>query len=156
METLLDETPPLERLFEVALGVQDKRRAARDVSGARVAAELMLTILPAIQDAAVLTEVRRCKGDASVYTIALPTKLRTLAEIIMAGVDFRAAQLRSPATKLVFPEGEASLPEPPESGRDADGKQFARDWRAHLVARLSHKNLVLIFNKLQDESIVEG
>lgn len=133
VEMLLHETPSLERLFEVVLAVQDKRRAARDVSGARVAAELMLTILPAIQEAPVLSEVRRCKGDVSVCPIPLPTKLRTLAEIIMAGADLRAARLRTPATKLQFPEGEASLPEPPESGRDADGKQFARDWRSHLV-----------------------
>ena len=45
----------------------------------------------------------------------------------------RAARLRPLATKYADPEGVASLPEPPESGRDADGKQFARDWRAHLV-----------------------
>ncbi len=133
VETLLNETPSLERLFDMAIGVQDRRRAKGDRPGVRVTAELMLTILPVIQDAAVLSEVHRCKGDASICTIALRTKLSTLAEIIMAGVDRRAAQLRPPATKLVFPEGVASLPEPPESGRDADGKQFARDWRAHLV-----------------------
>ncbi len=133
VETLLNQTPALEQLFEMALNVQFRRRAASDMAGAQVAAELMLTILPAIQDAVVLADVRRCKGDAAVCTIALPTKLRTLAEIIMAGVDLRAARLRPPATNLVFPEGEASLPEPPESGRDADGKQFSRDWRVHLV-----------------------
>ena len=133
VETLLNQTPSLEQLFEMALNAQFRRRVARDMAGAKVAAELMLTILPAIQDAAVLADVRRCKGDAAVCTIALPTKLRTLAEIIMAGVDLRAARLRPPATNLVFPEGEASLPEPPESGRDADGKQFSRDWRVHLV-----------------------
>ncbi len=133
VQMLLDETPSLERLFEIALGVQDRRRAAGDVTGSRVAVELMLAILPAIQNAAVLTKVRRDMGDPSVCPIALPTKLRTLAEIIMAGVDLRTARLRPLATKLVFPEGEASLPEPPEFGRDAEGKQFARDWRAHLM-----------------------
>ncbi len=133
VETLLDETPSLERLFEIALDVQDRRREARDIAGARVVADLMLTILPAIQNAAVVAKVHQENADASVCPIALPTKLKTLAEIIMAGVDQRAAQLRSPKTKLVFPEGEASLPEPPESGRDADGKQFSRDWHTHLI-----------------------
>ena len=51
----------------------------------------------------------------------------------MAAADRRAASLRPPATQQAVPEGEASLPEPPESGRDADGKQFSRDWRIHLL-----------------------
>jgi hypothetical protein len=51
----------------------------------------------------------------------------------MAGADRRAAKLHPPATKRKFPEGYANLPEPPESGRDADGEQFKRDWRAHLI-----------------------
>ncbi|MEI2783185.1 MAG: hypothetical protein V9H25_18875 [Candidatus Competibacter sp.] len=133
IEALLNETPPLERLFELGLSIQEKRRTEKDRAGARVAANLILTILPAIHEAAAVSEVRRCKGDASVRILALPTKLKTLAEIIMAGADRRVARLRSPATRLVFPEGEACLPEPPESGRDADGKQFVRDWRAHLL-----------------------
>lgn len=133
VERLLVEKLPLERLFELALSVRDKRRGKKDKVGAQVAQELMLTILPAIHDAAVVSDVRRRKSDSSVCPLALPTKLRTLAEIIMAAADRRAAWLRPPATRLVFPEGEACLPEPPESGRDADGKQFARDWRAHLL-----------------------
>jgi len=133
VERLLVEKLPLERLFELALSVRDKRRGRKDTVGAQIAQDLMLTILPAIHDAAVVADVRRHKGDYSVCPLALPTKLRTLAEIIMAGADRRAARLRSPATRLVFPEGEACLPEPPECGRDADGKQFARDWRAHLL-----------------------
>ena len=131
---LLEHTPPLERLFSLALEVQEKRRRARDRAGMRAAAALMLTILPAIHNAAVVANVRRDKCHAAIPMIALPTKLRTLAEIIMAGADLRAAKLRPPATRLVFPEGEASLPEPPESGRDADGEQFKRDWRADLIA----------------------
>jgi hypothetical protein len=133
VELLLTQTPPLERLFELALLVQAKRRGLKDRVGARVAVDLMLTILPAIHDAAVVTEVRQCRGDVSICPLALPTKLRTLAEIIMAGADRRAASLRPPATKLADPEGVASLPEPPESGRDPDSKQFSRDWRIHLL-----------------------
>ena len=133
VERLLVEKLPLERLFALALSVRDQRRGKKDKVGAQVAQDLMLTILPAIHHAATVSEVRQCKGDVSVRILALPTKLKTLAEIIMAGADRRAALLRPPATRLVFPEGEACLPEPPESGRDADGKQFARDWRAHLL-----------------------
>lgn len=136
VERLLRETPPLERLFELSLVVQERRRGLKDKVGARVAADLVLVILPAIHNAAVVAEARRLRSDPSVCPLSLPTKLRTLAEIIMAGADRRTAAFLAPATKLVFPEGEASLPEPPECGRDADGKQFARDWRAHLIETL--------------------
>ncbi len=133
IERLLVEKLPLERLFELALSVRDKRRGKKDTVGAQVAQDLMLTILPAIHDAAVVADVRRHKGDHSVCPLALPTKLRTLAEIIMAAADRRAASLRPQPSKHADPEGVASLPEPPESGRDPDGKQFSRDWRIHLL-----------------------
>jgi len=133
VELLLTETPPLERLFELALSIKEHRRAKQDRSGAQVMTDLVLTILPAIHDAALVADVRRRRHIVSEHMIALPTKLGTLAEIIMAGADRRAASLRPPATNLKFPEGLASLPEPPESGRDADGKQFTRDWQNHLL-----------------------
>ncbi|MCP5197411.1 MAG: hypothetical protein H6974_11605 [Gammaproteobacteria bacterium] len=133
VERLLIETPPLERLFELALSVQRKRRDQRDQSGAHVVQNLILTILPAIHDAVVVSEVRRCKSDRSVCPLALPTKLRTLAEIIMAGADRRAALLRTQVSKQADPEGLTSLPGPPESGRDPDGQRFSRDWRTHLL-----------------------
>ena len=133
IERLLVEKLPLERLFELALSVRDKRRGRKDTVGAQIAQDLMLTILPAIHDAAVVSDVRRRKSDSSVCPLALPTKLRTLAEIIMAAADRRSASLRPQPSKHADPEGVASLPEPPESGRDPDGKQFSRDWRIHLL-----------------------
>lgn len=133
IERLLVEKLPLERLFELALSVQRRRRGNQDRAGGQVAQDLMLTILPAIHDAAVVSDVRRRKSDRSVCPLPLPTKLRTLAEIIMAGADHRAASLRPQQSRQADPEGVASLPEPPESGRDPDGKQFSRDWRIHLL-----------------------
>lgn len=126
---------PLERLFDLALRVQEKRRGLGDRAGTGVAVDLTLTILPAIHDAAVVSDVRWRKGDANESIISLRAELRTLAEIIMAGADRRAARLRPPPPRVkgYFPAGELSLPEPPESGRDADGKQFMEDWRKHLI-----------------------
>lgn len=132
VDLLFDQT--LERLFELTLSVQEKRRDLKDRVGAGVAVELILAILPAIHDAAIVSDVRRRKGDANESIISLPTELRTLAEIIMAGADRRVALLRPPPkVKGYFPAGELSLPEPPDSGRDADGKQFLRDWCKHLM-----------------------
>ncbi len=133
VEELLNQTP--EWLFEQALSLQEARRDKKDRVGAGVAADLMLTILPAIHDAGVVSDVRRRKGDVTEPVIALPTELGTLAEIIMAGADHREALLRPVQAEGYFPDGEPSLAPPPESGRDedADGKQFSRDLFTHLV-----------------------
>jgi hypothetical protein len=131
VERLLTET--LERLFELALLVQERRRGKKDRAGMRVAVDLTLAILPAIYEVAVVSNVRRCKGDAEVPIIALPTKLDTLAEIIMAGADRRVAELLPMRSEDYFPEGKYNLPEPLESGRDADGRQFSCNWRDNLI-----------------------
>jgi len=133
VRTLLHETPPLDKLFSLAVEVQDRRRAAKDRAGARVAADLILTILPAIYQAADVARLRREKCDGSLCILEVPARLSTLAEILMAAADARPAAYWPPATELDLPEGVAHLPEPPERGRDPDNKQIARDFRQALI-----------------------
>ncbi|MDN5850577.1 MAG: hypothetical protein L0H63_13225 [Nitrococcus sp.] len=132
VDALLERPPALERLGALARKIQQQRQSAGDRDGAEVAADLMLALLPAIQDAGVVTGIRADKGSAAVHMIPLPAKLKMVAEIIMAGADRRAAKLRLPTAWNDYPEGEASLPAPPESGRDPNGEQYKRDWRTHL------------------------
>jgi len=141
VERLLGET--LERLFDLALSVQEKRRLLKDQAGAGVAVDLTLAVLPAVHDAAVVSDVRRRKGAAGESIVSLPAESRTLAEIIMAGADRRAARFRLPLPREGhFPAGEYDLPDPPEPGRDAAGKRVIDDWRDHLVT---------VFGKDSDE-----
>lgn len=134
VDKLLTETLPLEWLSEQALSLQEARRDKKDRIGARVTADLMLILLPAIHDAGVVADVRRRKGDVAEPFIVLPTELRTLAEIIMAGADRCEARLRPVQAEGYFPDGEPSLASL-EFGRDkgADGKQFSSDVFTHLV-----------------------
>ncbi len=133
IEHLLTRTSSPERLFELALMVQEKWRDAKDRAGEQVATDLTLIILPAIHDASLVADIRRRKGDISECIIPLPTSLNTVVEIIMAGTDRRAALLRPVQSEGYFPTGEPSLPQPPESGRDPDGKQFEKDWIEHII-----------------------
>ncbi len=128
---MLVQTP--EQLLTWAVSVQEARRDNKDRDGGRVVKDLMLTLLPAIYDAGVVSDVRRRKGDTAEPVIALPTRLHTLAEIIMAGADRREARLRPPPTEHYFPHGELSLPEPPECGRDPSNNRFTTDWHTHLI-----------------------
>jgi hypothetical protein len=115
------------------LQIQDRLRTAGDTSGARLAADLVLAILPALQQASVIAKVRQERAAVQIPILGIPTKLKTLAEIIMAAADKRPADCLVPATDSQFPEGRYHLPEPPETGRDADGQRFREDWRAALI-----------------------
>lgn len=134
VDYLLDRTPPLEDLFAKVLEIQDRLRTGGDKAGAHLAGDLVLVILPALQQASVIAKVRQDRAAVQVPILAIPTKLKTLAEIIMAAADKRPAECLAPATDSVFPEGRYHLPELPESGRDADGERFREDWRAALIA----------------------
>lgn len=93
------------------------RRLLKDQAGAGVAVDLTLAVLPAVHDAAVVSDVRRRKGAAGESIVPLPAESRTLAEIIMAGADRRAARFRLPLPREGhFPAGEYDLPDPPEPG----------------------------------------
>ncbi|EGV30973.1 hypothetical protein ThidrDRAFT_2337 [Thiorhodococcus drewsii AZ1] len=133
VKRILDETPPLDDLFSLVLDVQGRLRDADDRTGARLAGDLTLAILPVLQEASVVAQVRRDRAAQQVPILALPTKLKTLAEIIMAAADQRPAECLPAATEAQWPEGSCHLPEPPEGGRDADGQRFREDWRAALI-----------------------
>jgi hypothetical protein len=99
-ETLLQTS--LETLFGQALAVQDRRRRAGDLAGAKVAKDLVLALLPAFYDHATVEEVRLGRTAVSPCLLVLPTRLATVAEIIMAGTDRRDARFHSPASRLTL------------------------------------------------------
>ncbi|WP_148040320.1 serine protease [Marichromatium sp. AB31] len=133
VDRLINQTPPLESLFAFLLDIQFRLRAAEKNSDARLARDLVLAILPALWDASVVGRVRRERAMVEIPIVALPTKLTTLAEIIMAAADKRPADCRKSVTDLQWPEGCYHIPEPPEAGRDSDNQYFTRDWRDMLI-----------------------
>ncbi len=97
---------------------------------ARIVAEVLQLILPAIYDHGIIEAVRTRKYDIDAALLELPAGIRTVAEIIMAGVDRRETRFRGDRER--FPEGSYSLPLPPEGGFDADGEAFRQAWHEHL------------------------
>jgi hypothetical protein len=90
-------------------------------------------ILPAIYDFSVVKTVRSHKFDISTALVALPAGIRTVAEIIMAGVDRRQTEYRSNVGDERFPEGRYSLPSMPEMGFDPDGDVLKEAWHTHII-----------------------
>lgn len=132
VEKLLNDTSQ-EDLFRLVFSVQERRLEKRDQAGVKEAEQLLLAVLPAIYDATAVADVCRCQGDAHAIPIGLPTELKTLAEIIMAGADGRAARFWPKPDKDHFPTGIPCLPGPPEYGRDADGNVFKRSFLDNLL-----------------------
>lgn len=132
VEKLLNDTSQ-EDLFHLAYSVQEKRREKRDQAGMKGVEQLLLAVLPAIYNPAFVAGVCRCQGDPHAIPIDLPTELITLAEIIMAGADGRAARFWPKPDKDYFPTGIPCLPAPPECGRDADGNVFEHGFLDNLL-----------------------
>jgi len=101
---------------------------------AKVVVDLIQLLLPAIYDHGVIEAVRTRKYQVDAALIELPAGIRTVAEVIMAGVDRRRTLYREDQER--FPEGVYSLPLPPEGGFDGDGEAFRRAWNEHLINKL--------------------
>ncbi|WP_295443940.1 hypothetical protein [uncultured Thiodictyon sp.] len=86
-------------------------------------------VVPALFDQGV---VLHTKGQQAVSLVRLPAGTRTVAELIMAGVDGRAARFRPRTHEHDQPAGELSLPLHPERGIGADAG-------AALAAHLENK-----------------
>jgi hypothetical protein len=131
---------------------EDKREEARLIS------QLTLLLLPALYDFAVVETVRGDRFNIARAIIQVPAALRTVAEIIMAGVDRRAMQVHYDPHEY-FQRGTQCLPKRPEAGADESGDQSRRDFleqitqlltpefdpefmdnfRAHIVQHFAHK-----------------
>ena len=105
-----------------------------DTSSVSILNEIVQKVLPFLFTPHCVEGVRRCKTDAAVSLVALPAYSRTVAEIVMAGVDRRAICYRplSPDEDWSSLEGAASLPQLPEAGRDHSGQQSEQDFRTQL------------------------
>jgi hypothetical protein len=98
-------------------------------------------VIPAIFDEGVVQAIRTRKSEPWAALVSFPVVTKTVAEIIMAGVDRRRPVLfRSPSQGEVFPEGKLSLPMPPEGGFHDDVEHFQQAWHAHLINKFADKD----------------
>ncbi|MCB1777224.1 MAG: hypothetical protein KDI50_07300 [Candidatus Competibacteraceae bacterium] len=89
-------------------------------------------IVPALYDYGVVRWVGGQYGDGSAALVPLPACTKTVAEIIMAGVDGRATRYRHREDEDDQPEGALSLPHMPEGGIDTDNAEVQAALQRHL------------------------
>lgn len=125
---------PIDQLLTCANKAQNKLKDDRDKN---LICDVVQVVLPCIIDGAhgsAVEYVKNKKNDPAFAVIELPTDLKTVAEIIMAAVDNRAAAFRFGDR---FPEGKWSLPMPPEGGIDTNISVFNKSWDQHLIKKIA-------------------
>jgi hypothetical protein len=118
---------PLDDLFDIALDAQQALIRAGDHGGSDVIARLVQAVLPVQHEQADVEEVRARNRPEPGVLIELHASHKTIAEIVMAGADRRAAAFVHLGDFNEFPQGEGCLARVPEGGRDHRGEQFQRD-----------------------------
>lgn len=83
---------------------------------AAVLVKIAQLIVPALYDYGTVKWVGGQRGGGGAALVPLPAGIKTVAEIIMAGVDGRETRFRPREHEEEPPEGELSLPHPPECG----------------------------------------
>jgi hypothetical protein len=109
----------------------DVERSAELTKAEAALAEAAQLILPALFDLGVVAWARGQGRGPDAALVVVPACLRTVAEIIMAGVDDRPTRYRPRTYDLDNPAGEFSLPTPPEPGLQGVSR-FAEELERHL------------------------
>lgn len=130
-ETILQTE--LQTLFEIALSLKEELSAKADKKGANAVTLLMQTTLPVKHEFSDIYKVGSDNKSDTDGPIQLIASHRTIAEIIMAGVDRRPTLFCEVKQAKEFPTGQGLLAEVGEVGRDADGKQFEHDFKEGLL-----------------------
>lgn len=106
--------------------------AEQNAKAASILVNAVQLIVPVIYDYGVVKWTDRQRASGSVALVPLPVGTKTLAEIIMAGVDGRETQFRYREGETDYPEGKFSLPQMPECGIDPEGAKTREALHDHL------------------------
>jgi len=116
---------------------EDDETAEQRAKAAEIVTKAAQLIVPAVYDYGVVQWTRSQKGSDGIALVPLPAGIKTVAEIIMAGVDGRKTKLRQRKTELDYPEGELSLPQLPECGIDLGGAKAREALQKHLEGKFT-------------------
>ena len=116
---------------------EDDETAEQGTKAAEIVTKAAHLIVPAVYDYGVVQWTRSQKGSDGIALVPLPAGIKTVAEIIMAGVDGRKTKLRQRKTELDYPEGELSLPQLPECGIDLGGAKAREALQKHLEGKFT-------------------
>jgi hypothetical protein len=127
------EVEPFLRIIDTAY----RRVTKGHPQSAEAISEVARLLLPALYDHGVVENVRSACGDVEVALLSVPAHLETIAEIVMAGADRRAAEFCVRRPERSYPKGVLCLPEPPEGGFDEDGTEALQALEKHLHGKFS-------------------
>jgi hypothetical protein len=108
-----------------------KKSGGNSIRDAVVVENVAHHLIPAVFDNAVIHSVHIRITGAQSALVSLPAGTKTVAEIIMAGVDKRPTEFQAPSEKEPFPSGRLCLPLSPEGGMKPQA--FGESMDTHLI-----------------------
>ncbi|MCP4696836.1 MAG: hypothetical protein GY862_08300 [Gammaproteobacteria bacterium] len=131
----------LESPIEQILGALGKAhfnlKQQNDSAGLECIRDLLYILLPSVFDYGSVALVQGEKKGFRYNVLSLPAATKTAAEIIMAGVDMRAAAFKPLKEGEDLPEGIYSLPDPPEGGIQKQGEGYINNFHNHMIKKFT-------------------
>jgi len=121
---------------------QDDKAAEQCLKAAEIITKAAQLIVPTIYDYSVVQWTRSQQDSGGAALVPLPAGIKTVAEIIMAGVDNRETRFRHRQNEDDQPEGELSLPQLPECGIDSSGAEARKALQEHLERKFNPQETV--------------
>jgi hypothetical protein len=98
-------------------------------------------VIPTVFDPGMIKWLQERRTDLAAAFVSLPAATRTVAEIIMAGMDVRRTSIPPRSKDKLWPEGPFGLPMPPESGVGNQGQAFKEAFDTHLIAAFTDSTM---------------
>ncbi len=126
----------IPRMLECCQTTWDALQREQDTDGCKAISDLLNHLLPALIDHDIVKHIRSHKLDVHHAIFELPVAIRTLAGVILAGVDrkpFEPCVRRNPNE---FPHGRYAIPNPAENGFDPKGEARELSFTHHLSNKI--------------------
>lgn len=133
---------------------EDKKTSEQQTKAAEILTKVAQRLVPVRYDYGVVQWVRNQQWDDTML-MPLPACIKTVAEIIMAGVDKRATRFRHRTSEHDQPEGELSLPQLPECGIDSGRNEARGALQNHLSRKFNPEEKENFRRVIDDYLLVE-
>ncbi|MCP4407994.1 MAG: hypothetical protein GY807_09605 [Gammaproteobacteria bacterium] len=150
----------IEQILDITYQVAKELLQGGNKPAVDAVRQVMSTILPAIFDHGIIESVRTQKSAFSCVTVSLPIATKTVTEIVMAGVDRRAAKfhmafdIQKPEKRRL--EAAFRIELPPEVGLDRSRSDFINAFHRDLIGKCGVEDDLVPNQRVPDKELIKS